>query len=283
MNSKNFRKQIFLASVIFSIILQGSPAHAKKPRPKSRNVAAAPAVARDAERWWSHVRFLADDKLEGRNTGSAGHGKAVAYVIEQFRRAGLKPLGTQRFLQPIKFRTRRILEDQSSLALVRDGKTEPLKLGDDATFNMRIEAAQTVEAPLVFAGYGLSIPEVKYDDFNGLDVRGKVVVYLSGGPPDVPGPLLSHYQSTAERWTLLKRLGAVGAVVIQNPKNTDIPWERSTLARLQPSMALADASLDDTAGQKLSVTINPARAERFFAGTPHTFKELLARADERKP
>jgi Zn-dependent M28 family amino/carboxypeptidase len=148
---------------------------------------------------------------------------------------------------------------------------------------MRIAAPEMVEAPLVFAGYGLSIPEAKYDDFDGLDVRGKVVVYLSGGPPNVPGPLLAHYQSTAERWGALKRLGAIGVMVVQNPKNTDIPWERSTLARLQPSMALADPSLDDSAGQKVAITFNAARAEKLFAGTGHSVKELLALADDKKP
>ena len=70
---------------------------------------------------------------------------------------------------------------------------------------------------------------------------------------------------------------------ISDPRNMDIPWERSILSRFQPSLTLADPALDETAGQKLAVTINPARAEKFFAGTGHTFKDILARAEAGKP
>jgi len=257
-------------------------------RQKNYGLDVRPAASRveaqaDGQRWWSHVLFLADDKLEGRNTGSEGHRKAAAYVADHFKRAGLKPAGTSGYLQPIKFISRRILEDQSSLALIRDGKDEPLALGDDAFFNMRIEPAQAVEAPVIFAGYGLTVPEMQYDDLAGLDLRGKVVLYLSGGPSDIPGPLLAHYQSAGERWAFLKRRGAIGTIAIQNPRGTDIPWERSTLARFQPSMVLADASLDETSGQTLSVTANAARAEKFFTGSGHSFKEILGLANEGKP
>jgi Zn-dependent M28 family amino/carboxypeptidase len=73
--------------------------------------------------------------------------------------------------------------------------------------------------------------------------------------------------------------GAIGTVSIANPKNTDIPWERSTLARLQPAMSLADALLDDAPGQSLAITMNPAHADRLFAGSGYTFAELLALVD----
>src|SRR5207245_1964007 len=76
--------------------------------------------------------------------------------------------------------------------------------------------------------------------------------------------------------------GAVGTISISNPKTTDIPWERSTLARLQPSMSLADASLDDAPSQQLSVTMNPVHADKLLAGSGHTFSELLALVDAGK-
>jgi hypothetical protein len=66
--------------------------------------------APDGRRWWSHVQYLADDKLEGRNTGSAGHRKAAAYVAGEFERAGLKPAGTEGYIQPVRFHTRRLNE-----------------------------------------------------------------------------------------------------------------------------------------------------------------------------
>ena len=242
---------------------------------------AVAATGAEADRWWAHVRFLADDALEGRDTGSAGYRKAAAYVAREFEKAGLKPSGTDGYLQPVKFRSRRIVEEKSSLALVRNGTVEPITLGDEATFSMRVESAPHLEAPIVFVGHGLQIPEAQHDDFAGLDLRGKVVLYLAGGPERIAGPLLSHYQSV--RWTYLKNTGAVGTLSITNPNNMDIPWARSILTRFQPALTLADPALDETAGQKLSVTINPARAEKFFAGTGHTFKEIVALASAGKP
>jgi Zn-dependent M28 family amino/carboxypeptidase len=234
-----------------------------------------------AEGWWAHITFLADDKLEGRNTGSPGHRLAAEYVADNFKRAGLITAGTNGYLQPVRFRSRRILEEQSSLALVRGGNVEPIQLGDEATFNMRVEQAPRLEAPIIFVGYGLTVPEMKYDDLAGLDLRGKVVLLLTGGPSNIPGPLLSHYQSV--RWSILKQAGAIGVISIPNPKGMDIPWDRAKLARLMPAMILADPTLDETAGERLAVTINPARAEKFFNGSGHTFAEILALANSEKP
>src|SRR5687768_2047970 len=87
----------------------------------------------EAARWWAHVTFLASDELEGRDTGSEGHRQAAAYVAEQFKAASLVPAGTSGYLQPVRFTARRIVEAESSLALLRDGKVEPIALGADAT------------------------------------------------------------------------------------------------------------------------------------------------------
>jgi Zn-dependent M28 family amino/carboxypeptidase len=231
-----------------------------------------------AARWWSHVTFLADDRMKGRETGSPEHREAAEYIARQFKEAGLKPGGTNGYFQPVPFRSRKIVEGKSSLALVRGGTASPVVLGDEATFSMRIEPAPHVEAPLVFAGYGLQVPEAKHDDLAGLDLKGKVVLLLTGGPSSIPGPLLAHYQNT--RWAYLKQAGAIGVVSIQNPKGQDIPWDRSKLARFLPSMAIADTALDESAGQQLAVTVNPATAEKFFEGTGHTFKDLLTLSND---
>ncbi len=227
-----------------------------------------------AARWWAHVSFLADDRMQGRETGSPQHREAAEYVARHFKDAGLKPGGTDGYFQPVHFTSRKIVEDKSSLAIVRGSTVVPVVLGDEATFSMRIDPAPQVDAPLVFAGYGLQVPEAKHDDLAGLDVKGKVVLLLTGGPSSIPGPLLAHYQNT--RWSYLHKAGAIGVVSIQNPKGQDIPWDRSKLARFLPSMAIADPALDETAGQQLAVTVNPASAEKFFEGTKHTFRELLA-------
>ncbi len=241
------------------------------------------AANSEGQRWWSHVLFLADDQRQGRDTGSDGYRQAAAYVVAEFERDGLRPAGTAGWLQAIKFRSRRIVEEQSSLGLVRQGAAEPLRLGEDAYFSLRIDPAETVEAPVVFVGYGLTVPELKHDDLAGLDLRGKVALYLSGGPSSIPGPLRAHAQSAGERWQALKRAGAIGTISIQNPRNMDIPWARARLSRFQPSLSLADPALDETAGQKLWVVFNPARADKLFAGTAHTLPQLLALADAGKP
>jgi Peptidase family M28 len=241
------------------------------------------ADAPDGRRWWSHVEFLADDALQGRDTGSPGHRKAAEYVAREFEKAGLRPAGSEGYLQPVVLKSRTIDESHCSLTLVRDGHEEPLKLGAEAVIGLRVDPAPSVSASLVFAGYGLSIPEAGHDDFKGLDATGKLVVYLRGAPRDIPGPLAAHAQSEGERSQALRKAGAIGSISIANPKNMDIPWERMTLARFLPSMALADPSFDDNRGLKLGITINPAHADKLLAGSGQSFSEILAAADGGKP
>jgi len=167
--------------------------------------------------------------------------------------------------------------------LIRGGKSERLTLGEDAAINMRVDPAEAVEAPLFFAGYGLVVPEKQYDDLAGLDLRGKIMVTIAGGPADIPGPLKAHYGSAAERGVFLEKAGVVGTVTIVNPHSADIPWSRSSLSRLQESMSLSEAALGDAHGLKIAVTVNAAHAGKWLAGTGHTIDELLALADAGKP
>jgi Zn-dependent M28 family amino/carboxypeptidase len=236
----------------------------------------------DGKTWWNFVKVLADDNMEGRETGSAGLRRAEAYIVDQLKQSGLQPAGNNGFYQAVKFQSRQIVEQDSSLALVRDGKVEPLTLGEDAFFITRVDLAPELQAPLVFVGYGLSIPEKNYDDLAGLDLNGKVVVILNGSPADIPGPLASHYQSAAERWKTLHKAGAVGIITIANPASMDIPWSRMSLSRTHPSMALADGEFNETEGEKLAVYFNPADAEKLFLGSGHSFDEVLSIAKERK-
>jgi Zn-dependent M28 family amino/carboxypeptidase len=246
----------------------------------SQPSATAAASAGDpSARWWAHVEALANDDMRGRETGSPEHRKAADYVSARFREAGLEPAGTDGFLQAVSFKSRQIVEAQSSLALVSRGIATPVALGDEAAFGMRIDPAPTVDAPLVFAGHGLQVPELSHDDFAGLDAKGKVIVHIGGAPSNVPGALAAHYQHAAQRAALVRKLGALGIITIPNPKSMDVPWERSSPNRLNPAMALAAPGLDDSAGQQVSITFNPARAERLFEGSGHTFAEMLKIAD----
>ena len=244
---------------------------------------APPAAPFDGKTWWGYVRVLADDNMEGRETGSPGLQRAAAYIVEQLKNDGLEPAGVNGYYQPVKLISRQIDESGSSLALVRNGATEPLTLGEDAMFSTRVDLAPEVNAPLVFVGYGLNVPEKKYNDFKGLDLKGKVAVIISGSPSEMPSALASHYQSIGERAKALRAAGAVGIISIPNPASMDIPWGRMTLARTRPSMALADPGMNESEGIKLLVTFNPANAEKLFQGSGHTFAEIAALAKDRKP
>jgi Zn-dependent M28 family amino/carboxypeptidase len=241
----------------------------------------------DGQTWWNHIKFLADDKLEGRDTGSRGEREAQAYAVEQLKRAGAEPAGVNGFYQPVKFVSRQIVEKDCSLVLIRDvegkPKREALTLGDDAIISTRVMPAPEVEAPLVFVGYGLKVPEKNYDDFAGVDIRGKIIVILAGSPSEIPGALASHYQTAAERWKVLRAAGAVGIVSLIDPASMDIPWSRMALNRAHPNMDLDYPEFNETEGAKLAVTVNPASAEKFFAGSGHTFEEIAVLGKDRKP
>lgn len=159
---------------------------------------AAPLAAQSArgEDWWKHVDFLASDALQGRLTGSPGYDTAADYVIAQFKALGLRPAGVDGYKQPIGFTEQSILSDRSSAALISAEGETALKVPGDIIFGgSGGPVPETIDAPLAFAGYGLHLPEVGYDDFAGLDVKGKIVVVISGGPSHVSGALKSHARS----------------------------------------------------------------------------------------
>ena len=235
----------------------------------------------EIDRWWAHIAYLSDDAMQGRQTGSPEHHRAAEYVAAQFKKIGLRPGAGAGYLQPVPFVSRKVIEDKSRLALVRDGAEQPITFGEQAMLNMRIDHAPSTEAPLVFVGNGLVVPEAKHDDLAGMDLKGKIVVLLTGFPSSIPGPLGAHYQSV--RGPSLRAAGAIGAINIQNPIGQDIPWERQMPTRFLPQMAIGDPAFDEAAGQRLSVTFNPAHAEMLFTGSGHTFAEVMALAKAGKP
>lgn len=268
------------------------------PRLQAQGRPVTPADQQAGQAWWAHVQTLADDKMEGRVTGSEGYLRAAKYVVSQFDSMGLSPAGVNGFYQPVRFDVTRVLAAKSSLALVVDGRTEPLVLGHDAILGSRGNPPQSIMAPLVFIGYGLHLPEAKYDDFDSLEVpfsslKGKIVVLINGGPADLPGALKS-FARTAPLAKALADAGAVGSITIPTPKSMDFPWARVAANAGQPGMRLAADPKDaDVAGRHpaladirrtmLAATFNPAEAEKLFAGTGHTFAEMLALADAQKP
>ena len=243
---------------------------------------AQPAQHFDGHSWWSTVTTLADDKFEGRNTGSSGERGAQEYLVKRLEALGIPSAGTSGYYQPVELRSREIVEADSSLTLLRDGRELPLTLGQEAFFSTRIDLAPHVQAELVFVGYGLTVPEQDYDDFAALDLKGKIAVVFAGSPASMTAALAAHYQSSAERWKALRAAGAIGILMLPNPASMDIPWSRMSLSRTQKSMALVGAQYDDTAGELFAATFNPEYADLLFAGSGHTFAEIAALGKDRQ-
>lgn len=222
--------------------------------------------------WWAHIQYLADDKLEGRGTGSEGFAKAAAYVTDQFQKAGLQPAGERGYVQPVTFNVLQLDEKNSSLEFIRDGKVEAINFGEDG-FLFPTPNAAPVDASAVFIGYGLKIPELNVDDFSGLDLKGKIAVYVTGGPTTIPASVKAHYSSGEARRKNLAAAGAIGSVVIPNPQAQEVPWSRVAGARFSERMELLD-SAHGAAQSKFAMTMNPVHADKLLAGGGHTFEEI---------
>jgi hypothetical protein len=252
----------------------------------------------DGKTWWAHVEVLASDDMRGRLTGTDDYLHAAEYVVTQFKADGLQPAGTDGFYQPVAFDVTRILAEHSSMSLVDAGQETPLALGHDTVIGARGLQPKTVDAPLVFIGYGLHLPEVHYDDFDSPEVpraslKDKVVVYINGGPAELPMALKSFARTSP----LIKELvdaGVVGVISIPTPKSMDFGWDRIASSASQPGMRLsptpqdaavatAHPALAEIRAPIFSATFNPAEADKLFAGTGHSFADLLALADAQKP
>ena len=142
----------FLATLTPHLLAQGRPV--------------TPADQAAGQAWWAQIKALADDSMEGRLTGSEGYLRAAKYVVSQFDSMGLQPAGANGYYQPVKFDVTRVLADKSSMTLLIGGGREPLVLGHDAILGSRGTQPKSITAPLVFIGYGLHLPEAKYDDFD---------------------------------------------------------------------------------------------------------------------
>lgn len=224
--------------------------------------------------WWAHVQYLADDKLEGRGTGTEGFAKAAAYVTDKFQKAGLQPAGEHGYVQNVEFNVLQLDETQSSLEFILDGKSQPVQFGEDG-FLSPTPTAAPVDASTVFIGYGLKIPEEKIDDFAGQDLKGKIAVYVTGGPASVSVSVKAHYQSGEERRKNIAAAGAAGMVVIPNPQSQEVPWSRVAGARFAERMELRDTE-NKAPWPPFTLVLNPAHADKLFAGSNHTFQEISA-------
>lgn len=243
-----------------------------------------PALAASAEsRWMDHLKVLADDDMEGRLTGTPGYDRAAAYVANQYNRLGLKPAGTNGFYQAVPLKEQKLDLAASRLALVGPSGDTALVLGEQVLPGTRVpQMAGAFDAPLVFLGYGLHLPDAGYDDFAGQDLKGKIVVTLAGGPKDLSGALKSHARS-AEFWPALQKAGALGVITLANPRQMDVPWERVKLFANTPGMRLADPALNDAKQDFFTANFSPAEGELLFRASGKSFADMLAIADRGEP
>ena len=230
-----------------------------------------PPAGSAAEAWWRHVQVLAHDSLKGRDTGTPGHESAVRYVAKQLESAGLKPGGTDGWFQRVDFVEVKLDAERITLDM-RDGSGAwtPLKVGRDLRLSPRPSTGD-VEGALVFVGYGLSLPQAGVDDLAGLDLKGKIVVHVNGVPKGLSAALQAH--GTRSRWAAMKQAGAVGIIAI----GAGGAWNEAGGAG-GIAVALADTMLDDTRGQRLNGTANPALASRLFAGTNIQWDSVVVQA-----
>jgi hypothetical protein len=231
--------------------------------------------------WWKHVSYLASDKLKGRNVGSPGFDLAAEYVATHFEKAGLKAAGTDGYFQPVPFVETSLVS--SSVELVHGDRAIKIPIPEEVHTGYTARSPEEIEAPVVFAGYGLVIPEANYNDLDAISVKGAIVAFLTGGPDKIDGNLRSHYSSGAERWKAMRAAGAVGMISIPNPKSMEIPWARQSLSWGMARMEFADLTLNYSQGLKFSASWDPAKANDLFAESGHSIEEILEAANSQSP
>jgi hypothetical protein len=139
-----------------------------------------------------HIKFLAADELKGRGNGTDGLERAADYIAEQFKSAGLQPGAGDRWFQPFELIAGLTIGPENKISIDYRGKTISLALGSSyypmaAAGNDKVPSVKLDRLPLVFAGYGLAIPDLRYDDYAGLDVAGKAVLIFSHEPQEHDG------------------------------------------------------------------------------------------------
>jgi Zn-dependent M28 family amino/carboxypeptidase len=242
----------------------------------------ADTPSKETSAWWGHIRILASDEFQGRLTGSPGYQQAATYVADSFSKFGLTPAGDDDYFQSVGYVVQRVVPDRTSISLVRAKGNERLSVGDDLVLSSNTEQRTSVAGPLVFAGYGIHLPEVGYDDYHDLPVKGAIVVVLVGGPEALNGAQRAHaYAESLPHY--LEAQGAVGVISIYNPKDREVPWSRIKAASVQPGMLLEERALRRYQHPVFSATFNDAVADKLFQNSGHSFSELTALADAHKP
>jgi Zn-dependent M28 family amino/carboxypeptidase len=193
--------------------------------------AAEAAVSADSIR--AYDKYLSDDLLEGRYPGQRGGELAAKFIATEFASYGLKPGGDHgTFFQQVDFTSVKADPVKTVFTLVpRSGAPIKLKFADDfVVFNEKLTPSVTLDAPIVFVGYGITAPEFHWDDYAGIDVKGKVILCIVNDPPsDDPnffgGKSLTYYGRWTYKFEQAARKGAIGALIIHRTDLASYGWD----------------------------------------------------------
>jgi hypothetical protein len=233
--------------------------------------------------------FLADDLLEGRAPGTRGYDLAARYVAAQFEALGLEPAGSEgSYYQPVPLRRIRLIPEHSGVDLVRGDERRELELFEEfVMFGHVTHLESQVEAPLVFAGYGVTAPDLDYDDYVRTDVSGKIVVLLPGAPPRFPSAERAHFSSIELKQANAARRGAVGILMARTQDvERMFPWR--ALARISRTWSMRWLSPDgvpnnarpELRGQGV---LSTEMSAWLFLGAAKSFDEAVAAAQQSHP
>jgi hypothetical protein len=242
-----------------------------------------PVLEFSAERIKAHTTFLADDLLEGRESGTRGHELAARYIASQFALLGVEPGGADgTYFQKVDLLEAAPTGPPARLIVLNSQGRQVLEHGRAVLIRGPIAGGQIdLRAPMVFAGYGMTDAAVGFDDYEKLDVRGKIVVVLSGSPTGFNSEIGAHLQS--EQTRVAAEHGAVAIVAVQtNAAARAFPWEQYLKLREDTVTTWVRRSgdpVDPIDGLKASVVVDPKAAGFLFEGAPQTLTQILAEAD----
>jgi len=233
----------------------------------------------------AHMAFLASDLLHGREAGTVDFDIAAAYVASQMEQLGLKPLGGdgKSYLQPVALLAYRAA-DQGALVL-KDarGNDDPLKFGEDYLVRgSPLGAAIRISAPVVFAGFGVVAPEHGRDDYAGLDVRGKIVLLLSGAPKNYQSEERAYYASGRTKAAAALARGAIGVLSLNTLTGEKLyPFPNAVRQYQSWGVVWRDAQGKPFIPSPIPSlgTISVLGADKLFAGAPQSAAAILAAAE----
>jgi len=234
------------------------------------------------------MRFLSDDALEGRGTGSRGYEIAAKYMASQFESLGLQPAGENgSYFQSVPLRSAKPDEVKTTLVLTRSGKDETLTFRKDyISRGDFVRPDSSVEAPVVFVGDGVTAPDQNYDDYQGIDARGKIVAFVFEAP-NFESSLKAHYSSGEVKLRNAVAHGAVGVIVLDDPVLERLYSFKEEVRDLSfPELRWLDKQQrpnDYFPELKGNAFLSLEATKKFFEGSPHSAEEVFATMKAGKP